>query len=102
MKRTVTRFLRSEAAGGLLLVAAAALALLAANSPAAPAYFQALHAPFAGMDLLHWVNDGLMALFFLYVSLELKREILAGELSTWRKRALPGVAALGGMIAPAL
>jgi NhaA family Na+:H+ antiporter len=95
-------FLDSEAAGGVLLMAAAALALMVANSPLAPAYFHALHAPLLGLDLLHWVNDGLMALFFLYVTLELKREFLVGELSTWSKRALPGVAAFGGMLLPAL
>ncbi len=81
---------------------AAALALAVANSPAAPAYFGALHIEVLGLSLLDWINDGLMALFFLTVGLEIKRELLGGELSTWRRRALPGLAALGGMAIPAL
>lgn len=94
--------LRSEAAGGLLLMGAAALALVVANSPFSGAYFATLHAPVAGLDVLHWINDGLMALFFLLVGLEMKRELVDGELSTWQRRVLPGVAAAGGMLAPAL
>lgn len=100
--KPLERFLRSEASGGLLLMAAAGLALLVSNSPAAPAYFQALHIEAAGLSLLHWINDGLMALFFLAVGLEIKRELLGGELSTWRRRALPGLAAIGGMAIPAM
>ena len=79
----------------------AAVALLVANSSLAPFYFDLLHTNLAGLDVLHWINDGLMAVFFLYVSLELKRELLIGQLSTWNSRLLPGVAALGGMIIPA-
>ena len=96
------RFLASEAAGGLLLMAAAALALAVANSPLGPGYFAALHIELAGLSLLHWINDGLMALFFLLVGLEIKRELLAGRLASWHDRALPGFAALGGIVAPAL
>jgi NhaA family Na+:H+ antiporter len=99
---TLRRLLTSEAAGGLILMGSAALALAAANSPWAATYFSALHIGFAGLDALHWINDGLMAIFFLLVGLEIKRELLDGELATWRARALPGMAALGGMIAPAL
>lgn len=95
-------FLRSESAGGLVLMATAAAALVVANSPLAEAYFSTLHMPLAGLDLLHWINDGLMAVFFLLVGLEIKREMLDGELSTWSRRALPGFAAVGGMIVPAL
>ncbi|UTP39900.1 Na+/H+ antiporter NhaA [Phenylobacterium sp. LH3H17] len=95
-------FLRSESAGGLVLMATAAAALVVANSPLAEAYFSTLHMPLAGLDLLHWINDGLMAIFFLLVGLEIKREMLDGELSTWSRRALPGFAAVGGMIVPAL
>ncbi|MGE3866872.1 MAG: Na+/H+ antiporter NhaA [Hyphomonadaceae bacterium] len=95
-------FLESEAAGGLLLMGAAALALVVANSPAAPIYFEALHAKFAGLNIAHWVNDALMALFFLLVGLEIKRELGEGELRTWGQRALPGFAAAGGMAVPAL
>ncbi len=95
-------FLKSESAGGLLLMGSAALALVVANSPLAGGYFHALHVYVAGLSIAHWVNDGLMAVFFLLVGLEIKRETVDGELSTWSRRVLPGVAALGGMIAPAL
>ena len=101
--RSVQReLLESEAAGGVLLMAAAALALLVANSPLAENYFRLLHAPLAGLDVLHWINDGLMALFFLFVGLEIKREFLDGQLSTWANRALPGIAAAGGVVVPGL
>jgi NhaA family Na+:H+ antiporter len=95
-------FLRSEAAGGTFLMLCAVLALAASNSPAAPYYFSALHWHIGGISLLHWINDGLMAIFFLLVGLEIKRELLDGELATWSKRVLPGVAAAGGMLVPAL
>lgn len=94
--------LESGAAGGLLLMACAVLALFVANSPLAEGYFHALHVPFAGLDLLHWINDGLMAIFFLFVGLEIKREFLDGQLSTWANRALPCIAAAGGVIVPGL
>lgn len=83
-------------------MAAALAAIIIANSPLAPAYFAALHAYLGPLSLLHWINDALMALFFLLVSLEIKRELLDGQLSTWTRRALPGVAALGGMLVPGL
>lgn len=95
-------FLDSGAAGGLLLMSAAVLALFVANSPLAEGYFAALHASLAGLSLLHWINDGLMAVFFLFVGLEIKREFLDGQLSSWSNRALPCVAAAGGVIAPGL
>ncbi|MBK9082902.1 MAG: Na+/H+ antiporter NhaA [Rhizobiales bacterium] len=95
-------FLTSEAAGGVVLMAAAALALIVANSPLSTDYFGALSAYVGGLSILHWINDALMAVFFLLVGLEIKREVLDGELSTWPRRVLPGLAALGGMIAPAL
>jgi Na+:H+ antiporter, NhaA family len=103
-------FLRLEAAGGMLLAAASAIALVAANSPAGAAYAALLDARFAvqvgefvlAKPLLLWINDGLMAIFFLLVGLEIKREILEGELSSIRQAALPGMAAVGGMVAPAL
>jgi len=106
----IREFLRLEAAGGILLVCAATLALLIANSPAASAYFALLNLPVIvqvgslGIDkpLLLWINDGLMAIFFLLVALEIKREVLEGELSSVKQAALPGVAAIGGMVAPAL
>lgn len=96
------RLLSSEAGGGIVLMAAAAAALFVANSALGPAYFHALEAHIGPLSVLHWINDALMALFFLLVGLEIKREMIGGELSTWRRRALPGLAAAGGMIAPAL
>ena len=95
-------FLDSEASGGLLLMAAAAAALVVANSPFGADYEAALKAYVGPMSVSHWINDGLMAVFFLLVGLEIKREALDGQLSTWSRRVLPGVAALGGMVAPAL
>jgi NhaA family Na+:H+ antiporter len=95
-------FLSDQAAGGFVLIAAAALALVVANSGLAHAYFALLEAHVGGLSVLHWVNDALMALFFLLVGLEIKREMLDGELSTWERRALPGLAAAAGMAAPAL
>jgi NhaA family Na+:H+ antiporter len=101
-RSTFQRFAESEASGGLVLMASAALGMAVANSALATDYAELLHAKVAGLDVLHWINDGLMALFFLLVGLEIKREILAGELDSWKRRALPFIAALGGMIAPAL
>ncbi|MFO2462398.1 Na+/H+ antiporter NhaA [Pseudomonas sp. 15FMM2] len=98
----LARFLSSEAAGGLVLMGAALAALIVANSPLSQTYFEALRSVWLGMSIEHWVNDGLMAIFFLMVGLEIKREVLAGGLSTWGQRALPGFGALGGMLVPAL
>ena len=95
-------FLDGEAAGGIILMVAAALALIVANSPLAETYFSALHAYLGPLSVSHWVNDGLMAVFFLLVGLEIKREVLDGQLSTWPRRVLPGIAAAGGMLVPAL
>lgn len=101
--RTVfQRFLQSEASGGLVLMASAALGMIVANSPFASDYDHILHAEIGGLSVLHWINDGLMALFFLLVGLEIKREMLVGELDNWPRRALPLIAALGGMVVPAL
>jgi len=105
----VREFLRIEASGGILLCIAAALALLWANSPAGPLYLGLLEVPVAVLagplaidkPLLLWINDGLMAIFFLLVGLEIKREVVSGELSSPSKAALPAIAALGGMAAPA-
>ncbi|MFV0279125.1 MAG: Na+/H+ antiporter NhaA [Rhodoblastus sp.] len=94
--------LSSEAGGGVVLMASAAGALLIANSQLGPDYFRALEAHVGPLSVLHWINDALMALFFLLVGLEIKREMIGGELSSWRARALPGLAAAGGMIVPAL
>lgn len=94
--------MRSEAASGLILIASAALALLAANSTIAPVYFRTLETHVGGLTVLHWINDALMALFFLLIGLEVKRELLDGELQSWRRRMLPGIAAASGMAVPAL
>jgi NhaA family Na+:H+ antiporter len=99
---TFRRFLKSEAAGGLALMVSAAAALAVANSPLAEGYHALQDIPIGELSLLHWINDGLMALFFLLVGLEIKRELLDGHLQHWSDRILPGAAALGGMAAPAL
>jgi NhaA family Na+:H+ antiporter len=83
-------------------MAVAVIALIVANSPLAEVYFSTLETYVLGLSVLHWINDALMAVFFLLVGLEIKREILVGQLSTWGRRALPGLAALGGAIVPAL
>lgn len=106
----IRSFLEIEAAGGIVLMAVAVLALIAANSPLAGAYDGLLHLPIGlrigdlalEKTLLHWVNDGLMAVFFLLVGLEIKREILQGELSSRETLMLPGIAAIGGVVLPAL
>jgi NhaA family Na+:H+ antiporter len=102
-------FLKSEAAGGMMLMGTAALALIVANSPLAEAYRHLLRfetgpalSPRLGPMTLHlWINDGLMALFFLFVGLEIKREFVDGRLSTWDRRRLPVIAAAVGMAVPA-
>jgi Na+:H+ antiporter, NhaA family len=102
-------FIHREISGSILLFGATVVALIWANSPWSPSYFAlwklplkiGLHRTFS-MDLHHWVDDGLMAVFFLVVGLEVKREIVKGELSSLRQAALPIVAAFGGMILPAL
>ena len=95
-------FLAAEAAGGIILIAAAALGMLVANSALSADYFHTLHIDLAGLSLLHWINDGLMALFFLIVGLEIKREVLDGQLARWPDRLLPGLAAAAGVVMPAL
>jgi NhaA family Na+:H+ antiporter len=107
--RPLERFLHIEAASGVLLLVTASVAMLWANSPWAGAYRQLWHTP-VGFRVgqlvferpLEWVvNDGLMAIFFFLVGLEIRREMHCGELSEWRRAALPAAAALGGMLAPA-
>ncbi len=95
-------FLTSESAGGIVLMAAALAALIVANSALSAGYFAILHSVWLGLSVELWINDGLMAIFFLMVGLEIKREVLAGGLATWGQRALPGFAAAGGMLVPAL
>ena len=95
-------FLALEAAGGIILIAAAACAMIVANSGLSDAYSGAFHAQWGGLSLLHWINDGLMALFFLLVGLEIKREATDGQLARRSDRILPGVAAVAGAALPAL
>ncbi len=110
VRRPTLRFLRIESAAGAALAAAGAAALILANSPWAGRYFAFLAAPFTvrlgafahTLSVEAWVKGGLMALFFLVVGLEIKFEVRRGELSSPRRLALPLLAALGGMIVPAL
>jgi NhaA family Na+:H+ antiporter len=101
-RTTFQRFIQSEASGGVLLMGSAALALAVANTFLGDAYKEVLHVRIAGLDLLHCINDGLMTFFFLLVGLEIKREMVEGQLDTWPRRTLPLIAALGGMLVPAV
>jgi NhaA family Na+:H+ antiporter len=110
MKSMISSFLRLESASGLLLIGAAGLALILDNSPLSWLYDGLLEVPMSvrvgalvlDKPLLLWINDGLMALFFLLIGLEIKREILKGELSSRAQATLPILAAVGGMAVPAL
>lgn len=106
----IEQFLRLESAGGILLIAAAGLAILCVNTPMSSVYQLLLDTPVefrvGGLEiakpLLLWINDGLMAVFFYLIGLELKRELLEGELSDLANIILPGVGAIGGMLVPGL
>ncbi|TGX53288.1 Na+/H+ antiporter NhaA [Sphingomonas gei] len=109
-KGVLRHFLRSEAAGGIVLIVAAALAMIVANLPGwREAYFHALHfetgpvisSLYGPMTVHLWINDAAMALFFLLVGLEIKREFVDGRLASWERRRLPVVAAAAGMAVPA-
>lgn len=108
--RRIKAFFEFEAAGGIVLALAAIAAMIIANSPLSTWYEGFIHAPVAiqigdfaiAKDAHHWINDGLMAIFFFLVGLELKREVLIGELSNVKQIILPAGAALGGMIMPAI
>ncbi len=108
--RSLRDFLKEESAGGIVLIAAAAIALIWANSAFSSSYTAMLDTKVAvtvggvgvAKSALLWINDGLMALFFLLVGLEVKREVLMGQLSSWQQSSLPIFAAIGGMVAPAL
>ncbi len=95
------KFFESEKSSGLTLIAFTILSLLLANSSIKEQYTEFWEYSLAGLSLEHWINDGLMAVFFLLVGLELKREFLVGELSSLKKATLPIFSALGGMIVPA-
>lgn len=101
-KSALRAFIENGAAGGIVLMLAAAAALIVANSAWSDVYFAGLQAKLGPMSVLNWVNDGLMALFFFQVGLEIKREFVDGHLSNWGDRALPMIAALAGMVIPAL
>ncbi|RYE00862.1 MAG: Na+/H+ antiporter NhaA [Sphingomonadales bacterium] len=94
-------FIASEAAGGIVLMVASALALIVANSPLAGVYFHALHAQAGPLSVHAWINDALMAIFFLLVGLEIKSEFAGGRLATREQRRLPVIAAAAGMAVPA-
>ncbi|GAB3344045.1 sodium/proton antiporter NhaA [Marivirga atlantica] len=111
IQQTARKFLNRETSGGLLLIAATILALILGNSQWADAYHHYLKDEFLfelsehftfGLTIEEWINDGLMAIFFLVAGMELKREILVGELSSFKKASMPLLAALGGMVLPAL
>ena len=108
--RPLQDFLRTEAFSGLLLMVAVVVALIWANSPWSASYEQLWSTPISlrigsfelALDLRHWINEGLMTLFFFVIGLEIKRELIKGELRDPRRAALPAIAALGGMAVPAL
>ena len=111
IQHTASRFLDHETIGGLLLIFATIFALVLGNSPWAEAYHHYLQDEFLfqltdhfsfGLSVEEWINDGLMAIFFLVAGLELKREIMVGELTSLKKASMPLLAALGGMVVPAL
>ena len=111
MKILVRDFIKKESSAGVILVFVTILAIIIKNSPLSELYSSILHlsVEFQFGDLLHikepfivWINDGLMTTFFLLIGLEIKREVLTGHLSSWSRIALPGFAALGGMLFPAL
>jgi NhaA family Na+:H+ antiporter len=110
MRKTLLRFFELESASGLLLIAAAVLAMTINNSPLSFLYSGLLDVPVAvqfgalqiAKPLLLWINDGLMAVFFLLIGLEVKREVLEGQLKEPAQLVLPGAAAIGGMLVPAL
>ena len=107
---TFSKITKSESFAGILLLCCAVLAMIVANSPLSDAYAGlwktqfgfSVNGTFIGMSLEHWINDVLMAFFFLVVGLEIKREVLFGELAGFKRAALPIIAALGGMVGPGL
>ena len=102
MYQKIKYFFSLPTAGGIVLMASAILGLIVANSPISEDYFAFLNFNFFGLSTLLWINDLLMAIFFLYVGLELKREFLNGELATNSQRILPGLAAFAGLAVPAV
>lgn len=101
LSNTFNHFFESEKSSGIVLIACTILSLAIANSSFGPVYLDFWHIQLAGLSLEHWTNDALMAVFFLFVGLELERELYVGELSNFRKALLPIVAAIGGIVVPA-
>ena len=107
---SIVKFIRFESSGGIILLLAAVIALIVSNSPFSHYYTNFLKTPLVigfsenvlSKPIILWINDGLMAIFFLLVGLEIKRELCEGELNTREKAILPAIAALGGMIVPAI
>ena len=110
MVQLIQRFLKLESAGGILLLFSAAVAMLLANSPLSNQYNDFLNLPVSlqigsfsiNKTLIHWINDGLMAVFFVLVGMEVKKELFEGALSSYQQAIFPAIAAVGGMIVPAL
>ncbi|QJE03544.1 Na+/H+ antiporter NhaA [Massilia forsythiae] len=102
LSRTFQHLFASTRAGGIVLLACMIVSILLAHSPFGASYLAVWRLDFSGMSVEHWINDGLMAIFFLMIGLELKREIVNGELSELRNALLPIVEALGGIGVPAL
>ncbi|WP_455488036.1 Na+/H+ antiporter NhaA [Haemophilus sp.] len=110
MVQLIQRFLKLESAGGILLLFSAAVAMLLANSPLSNQYNDFLNLPVSlqigsfsiNKTLIHWINDGFMAVFFVLVGMEVKKELFEGALSTYQQAIFPAIAAVGGMIVPAL
>ncbi|NSX04124.1 Na+/H+ antiporter NhaA [Cupriavidus gilardii] len=102
LSNTFKRFFESEKAGGILLIVCTILSLILANSALGDQYLHIWHVKVAGLSVEHWINDALMAIFFLLIGLELERELYNGELSSFKNALLPIVAAAGGIAVPAL
>ena len=102
LSKTFSQFFESERAGGIVLVVCTVLSLAITNSPAGQGYLNFWHGDLGPLKIEHWVNDALMAIFFLLIGLELKRELYVGELSSMQNGLLPVFAAIGGMLVPAL
>ncbi|NLS11386.1 Na+/H+ antiporter NhaA [Vibrio sp. SM6] len=102
MNDIIRDFFKMESSGGILLVIAAAVAMVIANTGFYDTYDAVLHSYIFGMSVSHWINDGLMAVFFLLIGLEVKRELLEGALKSKETAIFPAIAAVGGMLAPAL
>lgn len=98
----IKEFLQSEVAGGIILIIASLFGILLANSPFSENYFSFLETKIGSLSILLWINDALMAIFFLLVGLEIKREMICGQLDTNEKRILPTLAAFFGLVCPAI